>query len=47
MTGTFADVLNWGSLEGETFGVKMKENTKANEEWNKAVESATTAEDFF
>lgn len=47
VTGTFADVLNWGSLEGETFGVKMKENTKANEEWNKAVESATTAEDFF
>lgn len=47
VTGTFADVLNWGSMEGETFGVKMKENTKANEEWNKAVESATTAEDFF
>lgn len=47
VTGTFADVLNWGSMEGETFGVKMKENTKANEEWNKAVENATTAEDFF
>lgn len=47
VTGTFADVLNWASLEGETFGVKLKENTKANEEWNKAVQAATTAEDFF
>lgn len=47
VTGNFADVLNWASLEGETFGVKLKENTEANEEWNKAVEDATTAEDYF
>ena len=25
----------------------MKENTKANEDWNKAVEACTTAEDYF
>lgn len=47
VTGTFADVLNWASLEGETFGVKLKANTKANEEWNKAVQDASTAEDYF
>ena len=47
VTGTFADVLNWGSKEGETFGVMLKANTKANEDWNKAVEDAETAEDFF
>lgn len=47
VTGVFADVLNWGSMEGETFGVKLKANTKANEEYNKAVQDATTAEDFF
>lgn len=47
VTGNFADVLNWASLEGETFGVKLKANTKANEEWNKAVQDASTAEDYF
>lgn len=47
VTGTFADVLNRGSKEGETFGVMLKENTKENEEWNKAVMNAATAEDFF
>lgn len=47
VTGTFADVLNWGAIQGETFGVKMKENTEANKEWNTAVESAATAEDYF
>lgn len=47
VTGNFADVLNWGSKEGETFGVMLKENTKANEEWNKAVADAETAEDYF
>lgn len=26
VTGTFADVINWGSKEGETFGVMLKEN---------------------
>lgn len=47
VTGTFADVLNWGALQGETFGVKMRENIEANKEWNSAVESAATAEDYF
>ena len=47
VTGTFADVLNWGAKEGETFGVMLKENTEANQEWNDAVADATTAEDFF
>ena len=47
VTGTLADVLNWAAEEGETFGVKMKKGTKANEDWNKAVSEATTAEDFF
>jgi hypothetical protein len=47
VTGTFADVLNWGSKEGETFGVMLKENTEENEDWNKAVQEASSAEDFF
>lgn len=47
VTGTFADVINWGSKEGETFGVTMREATKANEEWNNSVAAAETAEDFF
>lgn len=47
VTGTFADVLNWGSREGETFGVMLKENTEANKAWNDAVMEAESAEDFF
>lgn len=47
VTGTFADVINWGAQEGETYGVRLKENTEANKEWNDAVMGATTAEDFF
>lgn len=47
VTGTFADVINWAASENETFGVKLKANTKANEEWNNAVKDAKTAEDFF
>ncbi len=47
VTGTLADVLNWASLEGETFGVAMKEATEENKDWNKAVEEAATAEDLF
>lgn len=45
--GPMADALNWAAKEGETFGITMKANTKANEDWNKAVENATSAEDFF
>ena len=47
VTGAFADVLNWGAKEGETYGVKMKEATEENEAWNQAVADAATAEDFF
>ena len=47
VTGTFADVINWGSKENEKFGVKLKANTEANKEWNDAVMSASTAEDYF
>lgn len=47
VTGTFADVLNWGSREGETFGVTLRESTEANKEWNDAVLAAESAEDYF
>lgn len=47
VTGTFADIINWGAKEGETYGVKMREATEANEEWNASVAAAETAEDFF
>lgn len=47
VTGTFADVLNWGSGELETFGVKLKEDTEENADWNQSVQDATTSEDYF
>ena len=47
VTGVLADALNWGALAGETFGVALKANTEANEEWNKAVSEAQSAEDYF
>ena len=47
VTGTFADIINWGAKEGENYGVKMREATEANEEWNESVAAAETAEDFF
>ena len=47
ITGGLADAINWAAKEGETFGVKLKENTEANEEWNKAVQEAASAEDYF
>ena len=47
VTGPLADALNWAAKEGETFGVTLKKNTKANEEWNNAVKEAASAEDFF
>ncbi len=47
VTGTFADILNWGAKEGETYGVKLRAATKENEEWNNAVAEAQTAEDYF
>lgn len=47
VTGVLADALNWASKEGETFGVTLKANTKENEDWNKAVLEAKSAEDYF
>lgn len=47
VTGNLADVLNWGGKAGETYGVRMRAATEANEEWNKSVVDAETAEDFF
>ena len=47
VTGTFADILNWGAKEGETYGIKLKKANSANEEWNKAVEACSSAEDYF
>lgn len=31
VTGTFADVLNWGAKEGETFGLTLKDNIEFTE----------------
>ena len=47
ITGSLADAINWATKEGETFGVKLKENTKKNEEWNNAVKGCQSAEDYF
>lgn len=47
LTGGLTDALNWAAEAGETFGVKLKKNTKKNEEFNKKVKEATTAEEFF
>lgn len=43
VTGTFADILNWGAKEGQTYGVKLKENiefTKLTEKELKKLSSA-------
>ena len=47
ITGVFADAINWATKEGEHFGVALKADTKANEDWNKAVAAASSAEDYF
>lgn len=75
IAGNLADALNWAAQEGETFGVKLKDNidftkkttkeldkmtdaqrkeyeaTKKQhdtlEDWNKRVEEAASAEDYF
>ncbi len=47
ITGVFADAINWTTKEGEKFGVALKADTEANKEWNEAVKSAASAEDFF
>ena len=47
ITGVFADAIHWATKEGEKFGVALKADTEANKEWNEAVKSAASAEDFF
>lgn len=47
ITGVFTDAINWATKEGEKFGVALKADTEANKEWNEAVKSAASAEDFF
>lgn len=47
VTGTLADAINWGVDSNERFGVSLKANTEENKAWNDAVNSATSAEDFF
>lgn len=47
LTGGLTDAINWAADSTERFGVELKANTEANEDWNKRVEEATTAEEFF
>ena len=47
ITGVFADAINCATKEGEKVGVALKADTEANKEWNEAVKSAASAEDFF
>lgn len=44
VTGTLADVLNWGTQEGETFGVMLKDNIEFTELSNKELEKLTEQE---
>ena len=44
VTGVLADVLNWGSSEGETFGVMLKENVEFTELSKKELEKLTEAQ---
>lgn len=44
VTGVFADVLNWGASEGETFGVMLKENIEFTELSKKELEKLTDAQ---
>ena len=41
VTGTFADVLNWGAQEGETFGLILKDNVDFTELSDKELEKLT------
>lgn len=44
VTGPLADALNWASKEGETFGVKLKENIKFTERSAKELSWMTKAQ---
>lgn len=41
VTGTFADVINWGTKENESFGLTLKENTEFTELSKKELEKLT------
>ena len=41
VTGNLADVLNWGTKEGETFGVTLKDNIEFTKLSNKELEALT------
>lgn len=47
VTGPLADALNWAGITAEDLGLKMKANTKENEEWNKAIKEGAASEDLF
>lgn len=44
VTGTLADVLNWGSQEGETFGLMLKDNVEFTELSDKELEKLTESQ---
>lgn len=44
VTGTFADVLNWGTQEGETFGLMLKDNVEFTELSDKELEKLTESQ---
>lgn len=44
VTGTLADVLNWGSQEGETFGLMLKDNVEFIELSDKELEKLTESQ---
>lgn len=44
VTGVLADALNWAAQEGETFGVRLKENIKFTELSKKELEALTKAQ---
>lgn len=47
VTGSLADALNWTGVTAEDLGLKLKANTKENEEWNKAIKEGASSEDLF
>ena len=44
VTGALADVLNWGSQEGETFGLMLKDNVEFTELSDKELEKLTESQ---
>ena len=44
VTGTFADVLNWGTREGETFGLQLKDNIEFTKLTEKELKGLTESQ---